>query len=151
VLPLNPLYLGVFRIRSRPEPLSVARAEGRQDTSVAEALRTLRPGAQFRVERSLELYATRLGGETIPSWQWLLLRPERDPGSPVAALVLTTRPPGQAVLSVVDVLWDEARVSAASVLRAMARTARAEGFKQLSSISMSEYRVAQMLRRQCVL
>src|SRR5437879_3840061 len=105
VLPLNPLYLGVFRIRSRPEPLSVARAEGLQDTSVAEALRTLRPGAQFRVERSLELYATRLGGETIPSWQWLLLRPERDPGSPVAALVLTTRPPGQAVLSVVDVLW----------------------------------------------
>ena len=65
VLPLNPLYLGVFRIRSRPEPLSVARAEGLQDTSVAEALRTLRPGAQFRVERSLELYATRLGGEAI--------------------------------------------------------------------------------------
>ncbi|OLD96401.1 MAG: hypothetical protein AUG79_02855 [Gemmatimonadetes bacterium 13_1_20CM_4_69_16] len=147
VLPLNPLYLGVFRIRSRPEPLSVARAEGLQDTSVAEALRTLRPGAQFRVERSLELYATRLGGETIPSWQWLLLRPERDPGSPVAALVLTTRPPGQAVLSVVDVLWDEARVSAASVLHAMARTARAEGFKKLSMLTLAESRLARSLER----
>jgi len=114
---------------------------------VAEALRTLRPGAQFRVERSLELYATRLGGETIPSWQWLLLRPERDPGTPVAALVLTTRPPGQAVLSVVDVLWDEARVSAASVLHAMARTARAEGFKKLSMLTLAESRLARSLER----
>ena len=83
----------------------------------------------------------------IPDWQWLLLRPEREPGSPVAALVLTTRPSGRAGLSVVDVLWDEARVSTASVLRAVARTARADGFKKLSIFTLAESRLARCLER----
>jgi hypothetical protein len=147
VLPLHPLYLGFCRMRARPKPLSVARLDGLREASVAEALRALRPGAQFRGERSLELYATRLGGDTMPSWQWLLLRPKRDPGGPVAALVLTTRPPGRAVLSVVDVLWDEARVSAASVLHAVARAARADGLKQLSMFTLAESRLACCLDR----
>jgi hypothetical protein len=147
VLPLHPLYRGFFRITSRPEPVSVARLDGVGEACVAEALQALRPGAQFRGERSLELYATRLGGEAIPGWQWLLLRPERDPGSPVAALVLTARPPSRAGLSVVDVLWDDARVSAASVLHAVARVARADGFKELSMFTLAESRVARYLER----
>jgi hypothetical protein len=147
VLPLHPVYLGFFRIWSRPKPLVVARLDGLREASVAEALRALPPGAQFRGERSLELYATRLGGDTIPGWQWLLLRPERDPGTPVAALVLTTRPPGRAGLTVVDVLWDEARVSATSVLHAVAQTARADGLKELSMVTLAESRLARCLER----
>jgi hypothetical protein len=147
VLPLHPLYLGLFRIRSRSKPLSVAPVAGLREAPVAEALRTLGRDALFRGERSLELYATRLGGEKIPGWQWLLLRPEREPGSPVAAIVLTTRPPGQAVLSVVDLVWDDARVSAASVLHAVARTARADRLKKLSVLTLAESRLARELQR----
>jgi hypothetical protein len=147
VLPLQPLYLAFFRMRSHPKPLSVARLDGLREPSVAEALRALRPGGQFRGERSLELYATRLGGETIPDWQWLLLRPVRDPDGPVGALVLTTRLPGGAVLSVVDALWDEARISEASVLHAVAHAARADGLKQLSMFTLAESRLARCLER----
>src|SRR5207247_4081102 len=105
VLPLQAVYLGFFRIKARAEPVSVGRVGGREDARIAAALRALRPGARFRGERSLDLYATRLGGETIPNWQWLLLRAEREGGggggggTAVAGLVLTARPPGAGTAS----------------------------------------------------
>jgi hypothetical protein len=45
------------------------------------------------------------------------------------------------------VLWDEARVSAASVLHAVARAARADGLKQLSMFTLAESRLAGCLER----
>jgi len=148
VLPLQPLYLGFFRIKARAEPLSVERVGGRDDARIAAALRALRPGARFRGERSLDLYATRLGGETIPNWQWLLLRAEREGGggTAVAGLVLTARPPGAATVSVIDAVWDDARVSPASVLHAVARAARDDGCKKLSMFTLAESALARSLK-----
>ena len=148
VLPLQPLYLGFFRIKARAEPLSVERVGGRDDARIAAALRALRPGARFRGERSLDLYATRLGGETIPNWQWLVLRadPEGGGGTAVAGLVLTARPPGAATASVIDAVWDDARVSPASVLHAVARAARDDGCKKLSMFTLAESALARSLK-----
>ena len=147
VLPLHPLYLGFYRFKSRTEALSVTRVDHLGDASVEDALRRLQPGPRFRAKRSLELYATRLGGETMPRWQWLLLRPQGEPHSPVAALVLATRPSGHAVLNLADVLWDEARASMASVLHAVARTAPADGIERLSVVTLAESRLARSLEQ----
>jgi len=146
-LPLHAPYLEFRRLLSRPEPLAVARVDGLRDASVAEALVAAAPGAQFRGKRSLELYATRLGGEAMPGWHWLVLRPERDAGAPIAALVLARCPPDRAVLNVVDVVWDEARLSVASVMHAVARAARANGVKTLSVFTLVESRLARSLGR----
>lgn len=145
VAPLYALYLGFFHIKARAQRLWVERIAGLCDARVAEALRALQPGVRFRGERSLELYATRLGGETIPDWQWLLLRPRPEPGAAVAALALTARPTGTQVLNIVDLLWDEARVSLASAVHAVARTARDDGFRRLSMFTLAESGLARSL------
>jgi len=147
VFPLHPLYAGFFRIKARAQPLAAEPVGGLQDPRVAEALRALPPGPQFRGERSVELYATRLGGDTMPDWQWLLLRPQRQAGAAVAALVLTAPQPGAAVLRIVDLLWDDARVSPASVVHAVARTARDVGFTKLSMVTLAESELARSLGR----
>lgn len=147
VVPLQPMYLGFFRLKTRAERLSVERVAGLRDARVADAARVLGPQAQFRGERSLELYATRLGGETIRRWQWLLLRPEHDPGSAVAALVLVAHEPGEAVMRIVDLRWDDDRVAAASLLHAVARTARADGCRRLSMFTLAESRLARSLEQ----
>ncbi len=148
VLPLHPLYAGLFRIMARAQPLFLERLDnGPWETRVAEALRALLPGTRFRGERSLELYATRLGGDNIREWHWLLLRAQPDDGAAVVALVLVARQPGEAVLRVVDLLWDEARVSPASVVHAVARSARADGFRKLSMVTLDESALARSLER----
>jgi len=146
-LPLHGVYLGLHRLLSRPEPLAVTRVEGLLDRSVAEALRAVQPRTQFRGQRSLELYATRLSGVTMPGWYWLLLRSQRDAGAPVAGLVLARCVPGRAVLDVVDVIWDQARLSAASVMHAVARAARADGLQKLSLFTLAESHLARCLER----
>jgi hypothetical protein len=146
VLPLHPLYVGLFRLLTPVEPLVAERLDtGAAETRVAEALQTLSPGARFRGERSLELYATRLGGDSIPHWQWLLLRAPSDPAT--AALALTARRPGEAVLRIVDLRWDEARASAASVVHAVARSARDEGFGRMCIVTLAESELARSLGR----
>ena len=147
VLPLHPLYVGFFRIKARAEPLSLERVSGLRDTRVAEALQALPPGSQFRGERSLELYATRLGGDTMPDWQWLLLRAQRQSDAAVAGLVLTASHPGENVVRVVDLVWDEARVSPASALHAVAQAAREDGFKKVNIFTLAESGFARSIER----
>jgi len=148
VLPLHPLYAGFFRVIARVEPLSAERLDGGlREPRVAEALRALPPGAWFRGDRSLDLYATRLGGENIPHWHWFLLRAQRHPGTRVAALVLTAHQPGEAVLRVVDLLWDDTQVSPASVVHTVARSARDDGFRKLSLVTLAESQLARSLER----
>src|SRR5438874_1544883 len=98
-------------------------------------------------QRSVELYATRFSGVTMPGWHWLLLRSEREAGGPVAGLVLARYMPGQAALDVVDVIWDQARLSAASVMHAVARAARADGLQKLSLFTLAESHLARCLER----
>ena len=83
----------------------------------------------------------------MPDWQWLLLRPQRQAGAAVAALVLTAPQPGATVLRIVDLLWDDARVSPASVVHAVARTARDVGFTKLSMVTLAESELARSLGR----
>lgn len=137
VTPLHALYNGFFRIAARAEPLLAERVGRGSEARVAEVLRAVPPGSYFRAERSLELYATRLGGDAITDWEWLVLRPQRDPGAPDAALVLTARQAGGTTLGIVDLVWDDRRVSVASVLQAVIEVARQEGYRKLSVASLA--------------
>src|SRR5205085_11571402 len=77
-----------------------------------------------RHPRSTLFPYTTLFRSTMPGWYWLLLRSQRDAGAPVAGLVLARCVPGRAVLDVVDVIWDQARLSAASVMHADRKSTR---------------------------
>lgn len=54
---------------------------------------------------------------------------------------------GRRLKSIVDVLWDDARVSPASVVHAVARLARDEGCKRLSMLTLAESGFAKSLER----
>src|SRR5205085_1111986 len=100
-----------------------------------------------RHPRSTLFPYTTLFRSTMPGWYWLLLRSQRDAGAPVAGLVLARCVPGRAVLDVVDVIWDQARLSAASVMHAVARAARADGLQKLSLFTLAESHLARCLER----
>src|SRR5438132_1454724 len=82
--PLNLLYNGFFHVKSRAVSLTVERIGGLDDPRVAQALSALRPGAYFQGQRSVDLYATRLGLGAIPTWEWLLLRDPHGGATPCA-------------------------------------------------------------------
>src|SRR5205809_426434 len=138
----------VFDAAHRTFWSAVERGGGRIDARSAAALQGLRPGARLGGGRWRALYATGLGGAAIRSWRSLLLRAGREGGggTAVAGLVLTARPPGAATASVVDAVWDDARVSPASVLHAVARAARDDGCKKLSMFTLAESALARSLK-----
>jgi hypothetical protein len=144
--PLNPLYNGFFHLKSRAVSLTAERIDGLNDPRLAQALCALRPGAYFQGQRSLDLYATRLGLCTIPTWEWLLLR---DPhaGATPCALALTAPEPGKSVLRILDVLWDDRSVSPASILRAVTCTARGQGYGRLNMVTLDHSALAGALNR----
>jgi hypothetical protein len=147
VAPLHTLYTGLFRIAAPAERLLGERVGGTSEARVAEVLRAMLPGPYFRAERSLELYAARLGGDTIAQWEWLVLRPRRDAGAPDAAVAVTARQPGSPTLSIVDLVWDDRRVSVASVLQAVIDVAQQEGYGRLSIASPARAAFTIALRR----
>jgi len=147
VVPLHPLYTLFFRLGEPAERLFAERVEGDGGVRVADALHALAPGPYFRGERSPELYATRLGGETMPQWEWHLLHRGLDPQSPVAALVLVARSSSGRVPSIVDLLWDERQVSASAVLRAVVGSMWDAGFSRLGMVTLAESGLARALRR----
>jgi len=136
VTPLHALYNRLFRIAARAEPLLAVRVGRGQEARVADVLRAVPPGSYFRAERSLELYSTRLGDDVTRGWEWLVLRPRRDPGASDAALAVTARQ-HEGTLSIVDLVWDERRVTVASVLQAVIEVARQEGYRKLSVASLA--------------
>lgn len=147
VAPLHKLYTGLFRITARPERLLAERVGRTNEGRVADVLGALVPGPYFRAERSLELYATRLGGDTISHWDWLVLRPQRDSGAPDAALAVTAHQPGGTTLGIVDLVWDDRRVSVASLLQAVIDVAQQEGYRRLSMASSAKAAFTNALRR----
>jgi len=146
VTPVHALYNRLFQIAARTEPLLAERVDRGDQARVSDALRAVPPGSYFRAERSLELYATRLGGEAIADWEWLVLRPQRDPRAPDAALAVTSRQAGGATLSIVDLVWDERRVPVASVLQAIIEVAGQEGCNKLSISTLANGSFVRALR-----
>ena len=147
VVPLNRLYLKGFRIVSRVAPLSIERLGDREEQRLVDALNTLPQGRCFRGHRSLESYRTRLGGDTIPEWEWLLLRPYPEPAATVVAVGLTGGPRSGKTQSLFDVIWDEGRVSPASVAHAIARTATDDRHQRLATWTLGQSAFARALRR----
>jgi GNAT superfamily N-acetyltransferase len=146
VSPTNPLYTHLFRLGTRIEPLMVERTETLDTPALTGALQRLQAGSRFRGRRSLDLYATRLGGEILPNWHWLLMRPRGMDGSPVAAVLAASIREAR-MLSVVDVLWDEERVTPVSILAAVRRQARADGCRKVSMTALMQSGFADALRR----
>lgn len=148
VAPLYWLYLGLARLRTRPQRLEVERLRGLDGVLVSEALRAVSAGTRFRAERSPELYATRLGLGSIREWEWLLFRsPRNRAGRPVAGLVLTAPSCSSRAATIVDLLWDECRVGAEAVLAGAATAARAAGCRRLSVVAPAQSALASTLTR----
>ena len=144
--PLNFLYNGFFHVKSRAVSLTAERIGSLEDPRLAQALYALRPGAYFQGQRSVDLYATRLGLGAIPTWEWLLLR-DRHPGAPPCALALTAPEPGKPLLRIVDLLWDDRAVSPASILTAVTRAARGPGYRKLNMVTLAQSALALTLKR----
>ena len=144
--PLNLLYNGFFHVKSRAVSLTVERIGGLDDRRVAQALSALRPGAYFQGQRSVDLYATRLGLGALPTWEWLLLQ---DPhaGATPCALALTAPQPDKRVLRIVDLLWDDRSLSLVSILTAVTRAAREHGYRRLNIVTLAESAFASTLKR----
>jgi len=144
--PLNVLYNGFFHVKSRAVSLTVERIGGLDDPRLAQALSAVRPGAYFHGQRSVDLYATRLGLGAIPTWEWLLLRDPHGGATP-CALALTAPQPGKPTLRILDLLWDDRTVSPASILTAVTRAARGQGYRRVNMVALAQSALALALKR----
>jgi hypothetical protein len=145
VMPAYPLYVRLFELRAGAERLSVERVSDPYDDRVVQTFPLL-TGGGFRAERSPALYAAHLGGDAT-TCELLVFRPASGPGGEPAALAVTVRQPGSPALIIADVLWDETRVSATSVLIAAAKAAWAGGHTRVSIFTLVPSAFAENLKR----
>jgi hypothetical protein len=146
VMPTHPLYVGLARLTTWADRLSLERVTDPYDGRVTAALGRL-TGGGFRAARTPELYAARLGGPDLLDCEWLVGRKRRGGIESDVALVLAARQPGGRLLNIVDVLWDDARVSPATVLLAAARAAWAQGYTRLGMVTLVPSGFAGVLKR----
>jgi hypothetical protein len=146
VTPTHPLYVGLCALRARAERLTVERVGDRYEQGIAQAVDRM-CGAEFRAARSPELYATRLGGADLLGCEWLVVRSRLGSAAPEVALVLVARQSGSRLLNIADVRWDDRRVSPASTLVAVARSAWAGGCPRLGIVTLVPSGFADTLTR----
>ena len=146
VRPLNPLYNGFVRLRTRSRRFTVETIGPDWEGRVAEVLAVMQPDSYLRGPRTVESYATRVGRESMQDWLWFILRPRGGSADPVA-LILGSRVPDTSVMTLRDVLWDDRRASGVAILNATAGAARRAGYSKLAIHALTPSRFATELRR----
>ena len=146
VRPLNPLYQLYVKVRRRPRRYQVETFSVGWEERVPAVLGALSPDSHVRGDRPLSRYEVHLGRESIQVWDWFVVRPRgRSKGIPVA-LVLGSRDEEQPqVMTIRDLIWDEARTSAGEVLHAVSAAARRRGYNRISIHALAPSRLVEEL------
>jgi len=145
VFPLVPGWLTVTSLRVPVEKLEAERIPWVGGEADFLQQGSFDCGEAFRVERTSDFYASRRWASLTDESEWIALRSPDGDGTPVA-MVLSTPFPDHRTLGLMDIHWDESRVSAESVLQGCLVTARHSGFRKVSVMVTEQSKVAGALR-----
>lgn len=143
VAPVNPLYLAFCGARARATRTR-ARCERELDAEGSATLGDL-AGAHLQATRSPDFYRARTGGELAPTPRYVTVRPHDAADERPAAVGMLAAHDGAETAALVDLQWDAERLGVESALHAVARAARAQGFRKLSCATLGGSRFAESL------
>jgi hypothetical protein len=147
VLPLNRLYLFASRLRSGGHRVRVEIIQP-DDPRLAPALLRLGPGPWLGAARTPGMYRAHGSGRPELTPVIVILTSAREPQERAAplAVALLDRLGATRTVEIVDLLWDDARVSIASVVHSLARAARRNKFDRMYTRSLAGSHLSGELR-----
>ena len=147
VAPTNPLYLTFCGLRGRARRLqtseSAALTLGRGDADIDP----LHSSREFRAARTVSFYGTRENGEVAPRSRYVIMRSPKSANGNADGIGMLAAPEGSDTASLVDLLWRDGSIAVQDALHAVARRARAGGFRKMSCVTLEGSGFADALKR----
>ena len=145
VAPVNAAYLALCGVRAgakKPE----SRCAGHLNEAADGAFAALTGTTQLQAQRTPAFYHAHAGGELAPHAEYVLVGPtgSDDPTAPTAVGMLAASE-GDDTATLLDLRWDESRLTVQDALHAVAHAARTKGFRKLSCATLDGSRFAQSL------
>jgi hypothetical protein len=143
VAPVNPVYLAFCGVRARARRART-RCHGQLDATGAASIAAFDETDDLSAQRSADFYRAREGGSLAPHARYVYVNARSADEGPSAVGMIASAD-GTDTASLVDLRWDESRLGVMDALHAVARAARAQGFRKLSCATLAGSHFAESL------